>query len=106
MPSGPVLQYCNTKEESRFYSAEEIYRQIEKRERSVRRFRKEAERFAFRNNVICKLERLRFSEEFDNYMQQDAHEFLNFLINHINEIILGEQSRFISSVSVSYEFYF
>ena len=29
-------------------------------------------------------------EEFDNYMQQDAHEFLNFLINHINEIILGK----------------
>ncbi|KAG8240007.1 hypothetical protein J437_LFUL019583 [Ladona fulva] len=28
-------------------------------------------------------------EEFDNYMQQDAHEFLNFLINRINEIILG-----------------
>lgn len=25
-------------------------------------------------------------------MQQDAHEFLNFLINHINEIILGELS--------------
>jgi uncharacterized UBP type Zn finger protein len=23
-------------------------------------------------------------------MQQDAHEFLNFLINHINEIILGD----------------
>jgi len=31
--------------------------------------------------------------EFDNYMQQDAHEFLNFLINHINEIIVGEQSQ-------------
>lgn len=31
-----------------------------------------------------------FPEEFDNYMQQDAHEFLNFLINHINEIILGK----------------
>jgi len=30
--------------------------------------------------------------EFDNYMQQDAHEFLNFLINHINEIIAAEQS--------------
>merc|ERR1719507_815250 len=30
--------------------------------------------------------------EFDNYMQQDAHEFLIFLINHINEIIVGEQS--------------
>ena len=29
-------------------------------------------------------------EEFDNYMQQDAHEFLNFLINNINEIILGK----------------
>jgi len=31
--------------------------------------------------------------EFDNYMQQDAHEFLNFLINHINEIIVAEQSQ-------------
>jgi len=30
--------------------------------------------------------------EFDNYMQQDAHEFLIFLINHINEIIVGELS--------------
>merc|ERR1712055_693960 len=29
--------------------------------------------------------------EFDNHMQQDAHEFLIFLINHINEIIVGEQ---------------
>merc|ERR1712080_488181 len=29
--------------------------------------------------------------EFDNYMQQDAHEFLIFLINHINEIIVGGQ---------------
>nr|CAD7259355.1 unnamed protein product [Timema shepardi] len=34
-----------------------------------------------------------FSEEFDNYMQQDAHEFLNFLINHINEIILAERHQ-------------
>lgn len=33
------------------------------------------------------------AEEFDNYMQQDAHEFLNFLINHISEIILGEDVR-------------
>ena len=31
--------------------------------------------------------------EFDNYMQQDAHEFLNFLINHINEIIVSEQQQ-------------
>ena len=26
-------------------------------------------------------------------MQQDAHEFLNFLINHINEIIVAEQNQ-------------
>lgn len=32
-------------------------------------------------------------EEFDNYMQQDAHEFLNFLINHINEIIVAERNQ-------------
>nr|CAD7576301.1 unnamed protein product [Timema californicum] len=32
-------------------------------------------------------------KEFDNYMQQDAHEFLNFLINHINEIILAERHQ-------------
>lgn len=31
-------------------------------------------------------------EEFDNYMQQDAHEFLNFLVNHINELILAERN--------------
>ncbi|KAK0097183.1 hypothetical protein PV326_003041 [Microctonus aethiopoides] len=34
-----------------------------------------------------------FYKEFDNYMQQDAHEFLNFLINHINEIILAERNQ-------------
>nr|CAG4647912.1 EOG090X06IH [Moina brachiata] len=32
-------------------------------------------------------------EEFDNYMQQDAHEFLNFLINHISEIISAERQQ-------------
>lgn len=32
-------------------------------------------------------------EEFNNYMQQDAHEFLNFLINRINEIILLERNH-------------
>eukprot|EP00093_Oithona_nana_P014798 14798.XXX_697125_694968_1 [CDS] Oithona nana genome sequencing. len=31
--------------------------------------------------------------DFDNYMQQDAHEFLNFLINHINEIIVAERNQ-------------
>ena len=31
--------------------------------------------------------------EFDNYMQQDAHEFLNFLINHINESLVAEQNQ-------------
>lgn len=34
-----------------------------------------------------------FAEEFDNYLQQDAHEFLNFLINRINEILLGERRK-------------
>ena len=33
-----------------------------------------------------------FTVEFDNYMQQDAHEFLNFLINHINESLVAEQN--------------
>ena len=28
--------------------------------------------------------------EFDNYMQQDAHEFFNFLINNINETLTGK----------------
>ncbi len=27
--------------------------------------------------------------DFDNYMQHDAHEFLNFLINDIKETIIG-----------------
>ncbi|CAB0042599.1 unnamed protein product [Trichogramma brassicae] len=40
-------------------------------------------------------------EEFDNYMQQDAHEFLNFLINHINEIILEKLFQF--SIHFRYE---
>jgi uncharacterized UBP type Zn finger protein len=30
------------------------------------------------------------AEEFDNYLQQDAHELFNFLINRINDVILGE----------------
>ena len=34
------------------------------------------------------------TEEFDNYLQQDAHEFLNFLINRINEIIIGNIIKF------------
>ncbi len=39
-----------------------------------------------------------FPVEFDNYMQQDAHEFLNFLINHINETIIGKlrMARFLA----------
>lgn len=40
-------------------------------------------------------------EEFDNYMQQDAHEFLNFLINHINEIILAERNQGKSKTSTT-----
>ncbi|EEB11507.1 ubiquitin carboxyl-terminal hydrolase, putative [Pediculus humanus corporis] len=40
-------------------------------------------------------------EEFDNYMQQDAHEFFNFLVNHINEIILAERHQITSNKSNS-----
>ncbi|XP_057364577.1 ubiquitin carboxyl-terminal hydrolase 46-like [Daphnia carinata] len=38
-------------------------------------------------------------EEFDNYMQQDAHEFLNFLINHISEIITAERHQLNNSAT-------
>lgn len=31
------------------------------------------------------------SELFDNYMQQDAHEFLNYLLNTISETLLEEK---------------
>lgn len=41
------------------------------------------------NNVVY----VCFVEEFDNFMQQDAHEFLNFLINHISEIISAEKQQ-------------
>lgn len=34
-------------------------------------------------------------------MQQDAHEFLNFLINHINEIILAERNNGKAKTSVT-----
>lgn len=34
-------------------------------------------------------------------MQQDAHEFLNFLINHINEIILAERNQGKAKVSAN-----
>lgn len=39
-------------------------------------------------------------------MQQDAHEFLNFLINHINEIILGDYiERYILICTIIFLFY-
>ena len=43
--------------------------------------------------------------DFDNYMQQDAHEFLNFLINHINEIIVGKSKRKLLKMS-NFQFQF
>ena len=40
-------------------------------------------------------------------MQQDAHEFLNFLINHISEIITGFLKEFILYYwMLAYIFYF
>lgn len=34
-----------------------------------------------------------FSELFDNYMQQDAHEFLNYLLNTIADILQEERKQ-------------
>lgn len=31
-----------------------------------------------------------FTELFDNYMQQDAHEFLNYLLNTIADLLQGK----------------
>ena len=30
------------------------------------------------------------TELFDNYMQQDAHEFLNYLLNTVADLLQGE----------------
>lgn len=75
-----VSQYRHSEEESRFYCAKKVYCQAAEGERCnilVKR-------------LLCYAGCFSVSEEFDNYMQQDAHEFLNFLINHISEIILGK----------------
>jgi ubiquitin carboxyl-terminal hydrolase 12/46 len=32
-------------------------------------------------------------ELFDNFMQQDAHEFFNFLLNAISEVLTVEKNR-------------
>ncbi|TKC52761.1 hypothetical protein EI555_011847 [Monodon monoceros] len=45
-----------------------------------------------KENVINSEIRL-FSELFDNYMQQDAHEFLNYLLNTIADILQEERKQ-------------
>jgi ubiquitin carboxyl-terminal hydrolase 12/46 len=56
----------------------------------IARLRKEKGHLHLKNCIKLVTNSCPVAEEFDNYMQQDAHEFLNFLINHISEIILGE----------------
>lgn len=58
----------------------------------IARLRKEKGTLSYKFFIVFYIKFFLFllTEEFDNYMQQDAHEFLNFLINHINELILGE----------------
>ena len=34
------------------------------------------------------------SDLFDNYMQQDAHEFLNYLLNRVAELLQGKKTDF------------
>lgn len=31
-----------------------------------------------------------FTDLFDNFMQQDAHEFLNYLLNRVSELLQGK----------------
>ena len=40
------------------------------------------------------------AEVFDNYMQQDAHEFLNYLLNTVADLLTGE-AEFSSNQSSS-----
>lgn len=46
---------------------------------------------------ICRLKKE--NDVFDNYMQQDAHEFLNYLLNTIADILQGRLSTVIVSDS-------
>lgn len=43
---------------------------------------------------MCEFYSLKYSysvsELFDNYMQQDAHEFLNYLLNRVAELLQGK----------------
>lgn len=42
-----------------------------------------------------------FTELFDNYMQQDAHEFLNYLLNTIADLLQGKRIKVIIYVELS-----
>lgn len=74
-----VSQHCHSKKEGGIYCTKKIYSKATKRKRCV---------LFYLFNLSITTYLLFIVEEFDNYMQQDAHEFLNFLINHISEIIL------------------
>lgn len=45
------------------------------------------------NILILIILLLQENELFDNYMQQDAHEFLNYLLNTIADILTEEKRR-------------
>ena len=40
--------------------------------------------------IIDGIQFILFIELFDNYMQQDAHEFLNYLLNTIADLLQGK----------------
>lgn len=46
-----------------------------------------------------------FSELFDNFMQQDAHEFLNYLLNRVSELLQGEFKTFLNMHNEVTRFY-
>jgi ubiquitin C-terminal hydrolase len=45
------------------------------------------------NDKIFKILNTIFIELFDNFMQQDSHEFFNFLLNAISEVLADEKKK-------------
>jgi len=85
MPGRSVPFYCDTEKESWNFGPQEVHYKAKKRKMLEKNFRKVVLYSSVNYTIFI------FStDEFDNFMQQDAHEFLNFLINHINETIMGK----------------
>jgi ubiquitin C-terminal hydrolase len=51
-------------------------------------------------HLTAKLSFLSIAEVFDNYMQQDAHEFLNYLLNTVADLLQGKFHYILYPVNV------